>query len=454
MKIFDKLLLEKTRVSYVKRMDEKYNIPEDTKLAMKNFVMSQECDDEIYRLKRGDFLVYDLKETHFDSTIEYYNLAASRPAFYLPPRQNFIRKANSEKRRIIYNYAQRDSYLLKYITFALMDFDELYEDGLCSFRKDNRTADFFHQVRAVDPERKKYILQTDFQSYSNSINQDIALSLVAPLFKEDPEFFRFVNWIMKRDAYFKKIKNADKSIEWELKQERVSVVQGNPIGSFFVNMYLRDMDFELSQKADIYMRYGDDVAFFTDSMETALWARETIAHYADRRHLRIHENKSVLVPPGKNAEILGIEILPGNFDIGEFAEQKLIRKIRLYQNKQLRCMRRKKATKEIAMQRMIRFINRAFYGREDKVNTHEMNWVMHAFPIITQMDCLVNLDHVSEDAIRICGSGKKTNAKYRITYKEMAEKGFRSLVHAYYHGVRNLDCGEENENENSIGNAN
>ena len=442
MELFNKLLLEETKSSYGRRLDEKYNIPEETRLAMKSFVMSRECDDEIYRLKRGDFLAYDLKETHFDTTTAYYHLAASRPAFYLPPRQNLIRKANSEKRRVIYSYAQKDSYLLKYITFVLMDFDDLYEDGLCSFRKDNKTAVFFNRVRSADPERKKYILQTDFHSYSNSIDQDIALSLVEPLFKDDPEFFRFVNWIMKRNAYFKKIKNADRSIEWELKQERVSVVQGNPIGSFFVNMYLRDMDFELSQKADIYMRYGDDVAFFTDNIENALWAKETISHYADQRHLSIHENKSVLVPPGNNAEILGIEILPGNFDIGEFAEQKLIRKIRLYQDKQLRCMRRKKATKEIAMQRMIRFINRAFYGREDKVNTHEMNWVMHAFPIITQTDGLVNLDRVSEDAIRICGSGRKTDAKYRITYKEMTEKGFRSLVHAYYHGVRELDCGE------------
>lgn len=442
MKLFDKLLLEETKCSYIKRIDEKYNIPEDFRLSLKNFIMSQECDDEIYRLKRGDFLLYALKEIHFDSTMEYHNLAASRPAFYLPPRQNLIRKANSEKRRIVYSYAQKDSYLLKYITFALMDFDDLYEDGLCSFRKDNRTAIFFRKLRLLDPERKKYILQTDFHNYSNSIDQDIALSLVEPLFKEDPEFFRFTNWIMKRNAYFKKTKNADKSIEWDLKLERVSVVQGNPIGSFFVNMYLRDMDAELSQKADIYMRYGDDVAFFTGSIKTALWAQKTISYYADQRHLSIHEEKSVLVSPGKNAEILGIEILPGNFDIGEFAEQKLIRKIRLYQNKQLRCIRRKKVTKEIAMQRMIRFINCAFYGREDKANTHEMNWVMHAFPIITQTNALVNLDHASEDAIRVCGSGKKTDAKYRITYKEMAEKGFRSLVHAYYHGITELDCKE------------
>ena len=442
MKLFDKLLLKENKCSYIKRVDEKYNISDEFKLSLKNFVMSQECDDEIYRLKRGDFLLYGLKETHFGSTVEYHNLAAARPAFYLPPRQNLIRKANSEKRRIIYSYAQKDSYLLKYITFALMDFDDLYEDGLCSFRKDNRTAAFFRQVRSVDPERKKYIFQTDFHNYSNSIDQDIALALVEPLFKDDPEFFRFVNWIMKRNAYYKKIKNADRSIEWDLKLERVSVVQGNPIGSFFVNMYLRDMDSELSQKADIYMRYGDDVAFFTDSMDAVLWARKTIFRYADRRHLSIHEGKSGLVSPGENAEILGIEILPGNFDIGEFAEQKLIRKIRLYQNKQLRCIRRKKVTKKIAMQRMIRFVDRAFYGREDKVNTHEMNWVMHAFPIITQTDAIVNLDHVSEDAIRICGSGKKTDAKYRITYKEMVEKGFRSLVHAYYHGVKDLDCDE------------
>ena len=54
--------------------------------------------------------------------------------------------------------------------------------------------------------------------------------------------------------------------------------------------------------------------------------------------------------------------------------------------------------------------------------------------MITQTDGLERLDRYVQDCIRVVGSGKLGNAKYRIRYKDMCGAGYRNLVHAYFHG--------------------
>ena len=73
-----------------------------------------------------------------------------------------------------------------------------------------------------------------------------------------------------------------------------------------------------------------------------------------------------------------------------------------------------------------------FFGK--KQNDHEFNWVIHAFPIITRTDSLKQLDSYVQDCIRVVGSGKLGDAKYRIRYDAMTAAGYRNLVYAYYHG--------------------
>ena len=85
------------------------------------------------------------------------------------------------------------------------------------------------------------------------------------------------------------------------------------------------------------------------------------------------------------------------------------------------------------MQRMIDRVDRYFFGvvREER----ELNWVDWAFRILTRTDSLERIDAWSQECIRFVGSGgKRTGAKYRVRYKDMRRMGYRTLVHAYYHG--------------------
>ena len=60
-------------------------------------------------------------------------------------------------------------------------------------------------------------------------------------------------------------------------------------------------------------------------------------------------------------------------------------------------------------------------------------WIDRIFPVITTTDRLSCIDKVGEDCIRFVATGRKTNAKYRMTYKDIKKLGFTPLVHSYYH---------------------
>ena len=76
------------------------------------------------------------------------------------------------------------------------------------------------------------------------------------------------------------------------------------------------------------------------------------------------------------------------------------------------------------------YCNRLFFGRRDK---SDLSWAKWLFPVISSSSSLRELDRYSENAIRYVYWGSFREKRYRTTYKELKEMGFKSLVHDYYH---------------------
>ncbi|MCR4644159.1 MAG: RNA-directed DNA polymerase [Oscillospiraceae bacterium] len=398
MGVFDKMLSDTYKQAFIRKKMAQLGTEQSYLDALSEYVTSSACDEDVLRLKNGDY-------------------------FLNAPTRFFVRKSHSTKRRKVYSFKGKDKFLLQYITFVLMDLDDIHVDSLCSFRRDNRTEFFFEKLRRKDLHRKLYVMKTDIHDFGGSVDQDIALRLLEEVFRDDPAFMAFLRQLLTRNAFYSR---------GELVEERVSIIEGLPLGSFIQSVYLAELDRILEANAVIYMRYTDDIAFFTDSPEKAEWALAQVKEICGKRAVTINEDKTEIIPPGEPVELLGIEIFNGGFDIGENSLQKLLSKLKRYRDKLLRRERRGRCTRETAMQRMIQFADKTFFGK--KLNDHEFNWVIHAFPIITRTDSLERLDSYVQDCIRVVGSGKMGNARYRIRYKDMCAAGYRNLVHAYYHG--------------------
>ncbi len=220
------------------------------------------------------------------------------------------------------------------------------------------------------------------------------------------------------------------------------------MGPFFQNLYMAEIDRALEPMSTMYIRYTDDIGFFADSYDKAREALEVVRKLIVPLKFTLNEKKTIISGPGEDVELLGIEMYPGGYDIGENSLRKLMAKLKRKRDRILRRLRKGRYPKELALLEMIHFYDRTFFGM--KIDDHEFNWVVHAFPIITRIDGLKRLDAYAQDCIRVAGSGKLGNAKYRISYKQMKKAGYRSLVSAYYHGY---SLEERTKHENSADNA-
>lgn len=96
------------------------------------------------------------------------------------------------------------------------------------------------------------------------------------------DFMRFLIRLMTRNEFY---------VKGELKKERVSIIEGMPMGNFLNNIYLGDLDQILEPEAVCYMRYADDIAFFTDSLEKANFALAVIKEQCSRLKLFLNEKR-------------------------------------------------------------------------------------------------------------------------------------------------------------------
>lgn len=87
---------------------------------------------------------------------------------------------------------------------------------------------------------------------------------------------------------------------------------GNLTSQFFANVYLDGLDHFVKEVLRApYLRYVDDFALFADdAAQLARW-REQIETYLCGRRLRLHPDKTRIMPCAESAAFLGYELLPG-----------------------------------------------------------------------------------------------------------------------------------------------
>lgn len=397
MYVFERMADPEVRKAFLAKK-ELHAAPNDEEFDfLRSYLLSDECTEDIRRLQSGDY-------------------------FLAVPRRFRIKKIASTRRRICYSFPLKDKILLKLMTFVLMDYDDIFSDSLYSFRKSNNHRNFFRKLRRADFFRKKYVLKTDIHAYGESVDQDILLDILRPIFEHDPDFYSFLNWFMKRNLFYEKGK---------LCHERVSIIPGTPIGSFFNNVYLMELDRYLEAHSRLYMRYADDIAVFTDTREEAEELSAYVRDIVRKQKLEINEEKTKIHEPGESVSLLGIRLSPGEFDIAPESVRKITFKLKHKRNKLLKYKRKYKMTDEESLARGIHFVNQYFFGKQD--DNSDLNWAVWAYGIINTTKTLHFIDSTAQDVLRSIGSGKLGDARYRITYEDLTKAGYRSLVHDYYH---------------------
>ena len=398
--IFEEMKKPCNKEAYLKKAEEYIPFKEiERSQKAHEYIMSSQFDEDIDRLIAGDYYM------------DY-------------PRQVMLRKSGSNKRRKVYSFADNDRALLSYLNYMMMDkYDGRFSDNLYSCRKHNNVADLFRSIVRNDGDRSHYVVKTDIHAYGESVDVGILLQKLKPWLDDEEELYDFLEWVLTRSRYYR---------NGVVEEGPTGLCPGNPVCNLLGNIYLAEADEILSERAIVYSRYTDDICIICENKEIAEENYRLLKKIIEEDHLlTLNEEKSELIVPGEAYDLLGYKFGKDFVDLSDNTFGKICSRMKHRQNNLMRRVRRGKLTREQAFQRMLSYINNQFYSTNEKDNRYSL--ARKVMSIITTTERLKLLDELSEDCLRCVGSGRKTNAKYRVRYEDLRKAGFRPLVHEYYH---------------------
>lgn len=338
------------------------------------------------------------------------------------PCQVMLRKSHSNRRRIVYVYPARQNMLMKYLAWGMHEYDDIFSGSLYSFRRNKGAVDLFRKVAAADFARDMYTVKVDVHDYGHSIRPDLITPMLGDIMgKRDPALLAFLEYLLGCDKFLRNGK---------VQHGSMGGLPGVPVGSFLNNVYLMQLDEATEQRSVLCSRYADDIAVFTKTREDAEETLEELRRIVANLELSLNEEKTQIINPGDDVELLGIEIRDGGFDVADNTMAKARTKLTHYANKLVRREQRNEMTKEAAVQCMVRRIEKYFNGADE--SSHELCWKDYFFHVLTRPDSLHEIDHMCQALLRYVGTGKRGDARYRFRYKDMKALGYRPLVPEYY----------------------
>ena len=340
------------------------------------------------------------------------------------PRKVAINKVGKNKKRIVYLYNKKETYILKILVFLMYKYDYLFAPNLYSFRqKSGAKKAIFDLIRSNI--KNKYAYKVDIKNYFNSIPID---KLLIPLQKDlnDEKLYRLLSRLLTSS----KVEENGKIIE-----EKKGIMAGVPISSFLANYYLKDLDHYFYNNKITYCRYADDIIVF-DNEENIKKHQEYIANFLEKMGLEVNKEKEYFYNLREKVEFLGFSYEDGIIDLSENSIKKIKGKIKRKAKAVRRWMLKKEKPIEAGLLTMNKIFNRKFYGKEED----DLSWKYWFFPTINTSKSLKIVDEYMQDWQRyiVTGVHNKKNFK-KVPYELLKKCNYKSLVNEYYKKAENKE---------------
>ena len=396
MGLLDKIMDKAYRTEFLQyKVPRLYN--DEIREYTENYIMSEQCERDITRLKNGDY---------------YFNV----------PEKKLVPKTDTNKKRILYIFQENEVALMRLMTYALQNMNELYSDQLYSFRSERGVREYAQARIKESYLDRYYAVKADIKSYANTMSVEILVEKLRKIFSDDPEMFNFLKWFLERRQYM---------YRGEFFEGDTAGLPGCPLYGFFSNIYLSEVDTYFSQKGMQYARYADDILIYSETKEEAEKDFKDLREMVEGLKLHFNESKTRIIDTCEPVEFLGILYGDGWVDISWHTLEKIKRKLRGRAKKIEREKRLNGLSADEAGKRMILWDEGMFTGKN---GGNRISWIRWYFPVITRTDGLQELDRYNQYCIRYAMTGKWNAAQYRVHYDRLKKLGYRSLVRAYRSG--------------------
>ena len=348
------------------------------------------------------------------------------------PRKLKIAKHESTKKRIVYMYSVKDRFVqgVLYRTLSAYFKDSL-SNNCFSYKRDVSTSSAIDYIKDNRTKELSYGVKTDIHAYFNSVCREKVESAIDEITEGCEGLNKTLKNLMLNDT-----------VLWEGKeiQEWKSLIPGSPLGSFFANWCLKELDREFDKAGKVYARYSDDIIVLEDSEDKLKDDIKIIQRYIADLGLELNPDKYKWFKSGEDIDFLGLRLNDnGVIDISDHAKQKMKKQIHRWCRKgRMEIERDGKEFKDVA-----RRINRRLNRKNFKCyidNEATFGWCAYAFPRITTVESLRELDLYTKERLRALKTGKNNKANYRkMQEDEFKDIGWVSLVQLYYLFKKDFD---------------
>lgn len=380
----------------------------------------------------NEFLKYKVEGGHLPKKQEVRLLEYIQNKEYIPvvesiirkeqfpiPRMKCINKKNSNKKRTVFLFDEKENFVLKAIMFLLYKYDNLFSPNLYSFRRNISVKTAIANITKRNI-KSMYGYKVDIHDYFNSVDTDIMIGIIRDKIKDDNLLVEFIcSLISEPKAY----------LDEDVVDCKKGIMAGVPISGFLANLYLEELDRIFYKQNILYARYSDDIIVFGETQDAMLSYKNTISQFLSNRKLTVNKNKEFEIKPNEKLDFLGFSFQDDLIDLSEVALQKMKGKMRRKARALLRWKIRKGVGPEQAIRAYIRYFNKKLF---ENPKDNEITWCRWYFPIITTDRSLHILDTYMLQNIRYIATGKYTKANYNLTYDTIKDYGFKSLVNSYY----------------------
>lgn len=344
------------------------------------------------------------------------------------PVKRTINKEGSRKKRVVYSFAGDEGLFLKFVAYQLARYDGLFSDSCYAFRRNVGVKEAMGRLRRDPRVERSWCLKVDISNYFNSIDVGLLLPKLEFLQEKDPQVYTLLRRMLEEERVLE---------EGEEIRERHGVMAGTPVSPFLANLYLAETDEFFNRRGILYLRYSDDILLFAGSREELEQIRDVLYGRLEAMGLTVNPDKVTVTGPGETFEFLGFGYQGGEIDLSVNTLHKAKARIRRKSESLRRWQRRKGLTPEKAAVGLIRAMNRKFYGCGDPVTEEEpeedaFTWSRWFFPLLTTDRGLKEIDAYLQEYIRYTVTGRHYKGNYRISYQQLVQWGYVSLVHEYY----------------------
>ncbi|MBP5261104.1 MAG: hypothetical protein J6Z43_03135 [Clostridiales bacterium] len=337
------------------------------------------------------------------------------------PEKAVISKMSTQKKRTVYTYPYDFNLVMKFLTYYILrKYDHLFAPNLYSFRPSRIPKDavrYLTHIRGID---SMYAYKVDISNYFNSIPVDRLVPLLDEVLSDDPSLCEFLKSLLLEPRVLDK---------GEVIEESKGIMAGTPIACFYADLYLRELDAYFYKSGVPYVRYSDDIILFAESEAEVTELACYVRSFLDDMGLAVNPAKESFYSPAEGWIFLGFSYRGGVIDIAPASVDKIKAKMRRKTRALKRWEKRRGISPDRSARAFIRVFNRKLFEKRDD---NDLTWSLWYFPVINTTSSLEVIDHYAQDCLRYLASGKRTKARFNVSYEKLKELGYKSLVNEYY----------------------